>query len=430
MSGIRARMARAFSVGIVSATVFGSVTLLDTDSAIASPRNVAEHITTENESTMPLDQQLENCATQARATNSEERYSCATAEKASTYKTNGSAKELAETSLLSIEAWRADRAEVSPQSIAPECDLGFIAPNRFTSCSGTGWTVSNWQTVNGVRTLVGQLKFDIWSSVEYVEPENGAVPGWDLDIQVNVTYTWGNMAGGAPASIWTGCYNQSVCNTGAGDADPGSFYLAPDSSTDKWYSQYSDTMDVNETIWLQGNLGVAVGVQTPYGNVNAIDHSQNTLGGRCDNYSNRYGAACVEPRGLAFVLYDVRDNPLVDAVAKHVFDAIRTLPSHWGSAYGTPLTRLVNEDAIDANRAIACAGVTSPPNYQCDEYPLASSYEGGNGAAPNDRSTRIVPESANQSQGGITGAYYDYYRILDRDPFYVQAILADGSSAW
>lgn len=64
------------------------------------------------------------------------------------------------------------------------------------------------------------------------------------------------------------------------------------------------------------------------------------------------------------------------------------------------------------------------------EDAAASTYQGGNGAAPNDRSIRIVPLSANNSQGGLTSAYYDYYRILAADPFFVQAILADGSTAW
>ncbi|WP_396287702.1 hypothetical protein [Amycolatopsis sp. PS_44_ISF1] len=61
---------------------------------------------------------------------------------------------------------------------------------------------------------------------------------------------------------------------------------------------------------------------------------------------------------------------------------------------------------------------------------MASSYQGGNGAAANDRYTRVVPLSANNSQGGLTSAYDDYYRVLDTDLFFVQAVLADGSTAW
>ncbi|MDT8913730.1 hypothetical protein NYF13_35680 [Amycolatopsis sp. PS_44_ISF1] len=42
----------------------------------------------------------------------------------------------------------------------------------------------------------------------------------------------------------------------------------------------------------------------------------------------------------------------------------------------------------------------------------------------------MVPLSANNSQGGLTSAYDDYYRVLDTDLFFVQAVLADGSTAW
>ncbi|MEV0082872.1 hypothetical protein [Saccharopolyspora sp. NPDC050642] len=140
-------------------------------------------------------------------------------------------------------------------------------------------------------------------------------------------------------------------------------------------------------------------MNAPANPVLIIDHAENALFGRCDNVNNRFGAGCVDQEGMAYVLYDVRDNPLVEDVAKHVFDAIRTLPSHWGSGAvgGNPLTRLTSEERIDANRNVACGNAQPPVGYSCDEYPMASTYQGGDGAAPNDRSTRDVLISANNS---------------------------------
>ena len=47
-----------------------------------------------------------------------------------------------------------------------------------------------------------------------------------------------------------------------------------------------------------------------------------------------------------------------------------------------------------------------------------------------DYSTAIVPESANSSQGGLTGAFYTGNRVIDSDEFYVRAILANGTASW
>ncbi|MFF1615240.1 NucA/NucB deoxyribonuclease domain-containing protein [Amycolatopsis sp. NPDC058278] len=191
-------------------------------------------------------------------------------------------------------------------------------------------------------------------------------------------------------------------------------------------------MDANTSLDLTGNLGSAVEVDTYANPVTIADHYDNTLLGRCDSFSNNFGQGCVDQAGPAYVEYNTIDNPQVGPVAQHVLTAIQTKPSHYGDPNTNhPLTRLTDKKAIDANRAVSCAGVVVTPGVtSCDEYPLASSYQGGNGAAPDDRSTAVVPKGANDSQGGLTQGYYDYYRILDADPFWVQAVLADGTKAW
>lgn len=200
----------------------------------------------------------------------------------------------------------------------------------------------------------------------------------------------------------------------------------PGTTVRRHFTQLGADMDNNESSSLNQNLGIGMQLYTAPNPVTTRDFTSNTLTGRCDNASYISGTGCVNDEGPALVLYDARANPVVEPVAQHVVDAIRTLPSQWGSPYGNALTRLTDRAAIDRNRRITCRG----GDPSCDEYPLATTYQGGDGAAPDDRSTRTVPIGANRSQGGLTNANYDRYRVLDRDSFYVQAVLPDGTPAW
>jgi hypothetical protein len=121
---------------------------------------------------------------------------------------------------------------------------------------------------------------------------------------------------------------------------------------------------------------------------------------------------------------------LVGPVAQHIFNAQNGgLITAWGvppsvRSNGAALTRDMNPIDIAANRTAACTGV--PPS--CDEYPLATTHQG---AAFNfDFSTATVPPAANNSQGGLTRAFYRANRVIDGDPFYVRAILLNGTPSW
>ncbi|PBI83776.1 hypothetical protein BKP42_67630 [Rhodococcus erythropolis] len=94
-----------------------------------------------------------------------------------------------------------------------------------------------------------------------------------------------------------------------------------------------------------------------------------------------------------------------------------------GAPGGTPLHR--GESALNtvANRDAACRtdreSTLGPPpsnmtNPSCDEYPFASSKEGGGNA-----SVRWVPLAENNSQGGQTSTFYQNNRVMPGDAFYV-----------
>lgn len=98
------------------------------------------------------------------------------------------------------------------------------------------------------------------------------------------------------------------------------------------------------------------------------------------------------------------------AIADHIADA-------QSIGYPNVLSRLRNERRRKRNRRIACRNfVPQPPiNTSCDEYPFASSYEGGAGA-----SIRGVPLWQQKVQGGIISIFYRVNNIEDGNLYRVE----------
>jgi len=93
-----------------------------------------------------------------------------------------------------------------------------------------------------------------------------------------------------------------------------------------------------------------------------------------------------------------------------------------------PLWRILHYESDkskqDANRRKACGATICPrppaTNTSCDEFPFASTKEGGTGAM-----TMCVPRSEQSSQGGTLGGLYGFYaknNLKDNDPFCVQVV--------
>jgi len=98
---------------------------------------------------------------------------------------------------------------------------------------------------------------------------------------------------------------------------------------------------------------------------------------RCDDTTAGVPAGCANPFYTPYLIFSENTNPLVGPVAEHIYNAQKTLPSHWGvEPAGKPLTRTTDDQVRNDNRRIACVGV--PPS--CDEFPFASTWEGA--AAP------------------------------------------------
>ena len=80
------------------------------------------------------------------------------------------------------------------------------------------------------------------------------------------------------------------------------------------------------------------------------------------------------------------------------------------------LTRTTNSSQIRKNRRDSKCTKMKPGNgMSCDEYPFASTYEGGTGAV-----IAAVPIKENNSQGGQLSAFYGKNDIQDGGCFEVK----------
>ncbi|KAK3578786.1 hypothetical protein CHS0354_030202 [Potamilus streckersoni] len=80
------------------------------------------------------------------------------------------------------------------------------------------------------------------------------------------------------------------------------------------------------------------------------------------------------------------------------------------------LQRITDPDQIKKNRQNACGHVSCKKGDSCDEYPFASTSQGGTGAT-----TMCVPLSENNSQGGQLARFYRLNKVGDKDFFYMQS---------
>ncbi|MFI6685651.1 NucA/NucB deoxyribonuclease domain-containing protein [Streptomyces sp. NPDC050485] len=89
---------------------------------------------------------------------------------------------------------------------------------------------------------------------------------------------------------------------------------------------------------------------------------------------------------------------------------------------GKPLHRTTDAQRANNYKAV-CAGLKPPsPGLSCDEYPFASTAEGGTFFAPPNRGIAWVSVQEQRQQGGFLRAFYSQSRILPGDPFYVNVL--------
>jgi RHS repeat-associated protein len=101
----------------------------------------------------------------------------------------------------------------------------------------------------------------------------------------------------------------------------------------------------------------------------------------------------------------------VPNIGRHILDA-------QNAGYPMLLTRTTDPAISRANRRAACGGfVRTTPTGTCDEYPFATTLQGGAGA-----STREVPKFENDSQGGTLSQCYSRENIGNGDSYAVVVV--------
>lgn len=176
---------------------------------------------------------------------------------------------------------------------------------------------------------------------------------------------------------------------------------------------------------------------------------------RCDRAPRMRGTEGCVIRAVTPV-WDLRDTPNIDAYRKHVSLAQQSgLPGYVNNSGSgnNPLQRITDLNGINTRRKISCGGVTGPrpSGRSCDEYPMASTMQGGgNGAGvgiaqtfpqsfcgirdlgiyeltdpPGGRgagySVCLIPASQNSRAGSLQTWFYTKTRVLNGDYFLVRA---------
>jgi hypothetical protein len=141
---------------------------------------------------------------------------------------------------------------------------------------------------------------------------------------------------------------------------------------------------------------------------------------RCDDALNGQRAGCVFPAFIP-ILTSMAKLP---GIAKNIRRIQNKGPGHYGRpGGGNPLHRLVDEAQQRRNNRIACAKKVTgprPKGKSCDEYPFASTYEGGHSLPRADRGWAWVPTNQQDRQGGLIRTFYYSNRVLNLDAFYVK----------
>jgi Deoxyribonuclease NucA/NucB len=139
---------------------------------------------------------------------------------------------------------------------------------------------------------------------------------------------------------------------------------------------------------------------------------------RCDDeLRTQQSAGCVFPK-FTPTMDTMKTLPNISANIKRIQSA-----GHYGEkGVGSPLHRLADTAKRDANRAAVCPRSATPPasDLSCDEYPFASTYEGGTALPASDRGTAWVPSTEQNKQGGQLNAFALANRVLDNDPYWVE----------
>ncbi len=252
------------------------------------------------------------------------------------------------------------------------------------------------------RTTSGQILGHAEVSIQRTETLSATSRTWHHKVAVNVVASRGTVRGHV-------IQVRPLCKGGCS--------LSPRLTSFGLVAGTRRTFDF--TAGLSGSATRTAAIKVEFRDLQGGSRTATPLGDvRCDSASY-LGAkgGCVHPAGLALWTLK-RADPAVTAVASHIATAQASLPGHPGQyGYRHPLHRITDAAQIARNRRTVCPpSLPRPPGQTCDEYPFASTAEGGD---PRGFSRAMVPAAQNSAAGGRLSAFLKANRIMAKDGYYV-----------
>ncbi|MFD0008224.1 hypothetical protein ACFVJ4_38365 [Streptomyces sp. NPDC127178] len=312
-------------------------------------------------------------------------------------------------------------AAVAPPQWCENAQNRLLA-TRTQACRINGVIYRTWVERNGTRTQTGGVDIMI------INYSYGSTSESRIAHQVDVTAPkgWGD--------VLKGSYTGNARDGYACTKESGSFPAKPIQPLSKWHTGEAFFDSTATAPGAVGDCASGWGLtfSTPgYPSTHYVDPAIHEF--RCDNNTaGRTKPGCVVPWYASALQYSKAVNP---ELASHVSRAQASgLP---GATFEAPLTRTTNATVIRDNRTKACGDAPSITGKSCDEYPVATSYQGLSAGGsrrsfdgcqldhipsqqgPAGVSICMINEGENDSQGGLNSGFYKSERVLDNDPFRV-----------
>jgi hypothetical protein len=283
-----------------------------------------------------------------------------------------------------------------PDSFTSTCDAAAASPT-FTAATRLDWCAA----FAAVITVYVNDEPTGTATIDQVDYASWKVSSrtWNLTNQIFseiATAATGDLIG-QPVTIDAA----STCSSGCSVTSNGSYIVvAPDYPTE---AQENVGVDSPGTATVTGQLTTAW-TYTAIGLTAVPPLSETTVGVRCDSQKGyRYPDGCANPSYTPTYELSAAKYP---QVAKFDKAQLAKHPS-WAT-----LTR-VSPTQAKANRKVACKGFKKKdPTDSCDEFPYASTSQGGAGAAQEH-----VEISENKAQGGNLLGFYNSNRLFYGEEF-------------
>jgi hypothetical protein len=298
-----------------------------------------------------------------------------------------------------------------------------IYANRTNGCEITGINYTTTRTTNGVVTVTGQAQLNVY----ILAYTSTTLSTWGHQIQVSAYSGWGDALAASVQGLAT---RDGACTTNSS-----SFPSQPISPLNSFRNGEAYFATTATALGAVGSCRTTWGLTFTNGAYTPASINYDMIDIRCDNNTGgNPNVGCVVPWFASALTYSQSSYP---SLARHVSLALGSgLP---GGSFEAPLTRTTNQAVIDLNRDRACGDAPSIAGLTCDEYPIATSYQGLSAGGtrrtfnncafnlpqrtgPLGASACMITGTDNNAQGGVNTQFFRRERVLDGDPFRVYVV--------